>query len=87
MRTENLLSWCREYRERQIAMSEIKEVKRVTKIKFKCLLCNTEIDIKVPIQSRGNFFYVDTPRKHCGVCFSELDQVVDGREKQEENGG
>ena len=59
------------------------KMKTTTTIKLKCLICGTQVEMKVPVKSFGQLFYVEVPPRYCGVCFAELEQVVDGREKEE----
>lgn len=66
-------------------MDEKNKIKKVVTIKLKCLLCSAETEIKVPVRSHGNLFYIDVPRKHCGRCFSELTQIIDNRGGDEKN--
>ena len=62
------------------------KVKTTTIIKLKCSVCGTQTEIKVPIRSHGNLFYVEVPRRYCGTCFVELEQIIDGREKKGKTG-
>lgn len=84
MLTEQLLEWCRKYREKSIVLCEREREKmnRTVTIKLKCPLCNAQAEIKVPIQSRENLFYIEIPERHCAKCFLILDQIIDGREKE-----
>jgi len=64
----------------------MEKIKTTATIKLKCLLCGTQTEMKVPVKSHGQLFYIDTPRRHCGKCFVELEQVIDGREKEDKDG-
>jgi len=62
------------------------EIKKTATVKLKCLVCGTQTEMKVPVKSFEQLFYIEVPPRYCGKCYTELEQIIDGRGKEGENG-
>jgi len=61
------------------------EIKKTAIVRLKCLVCGTQAEMKVPVKSFGQLFYIEVPPRYCGKCFVELEQIINNRGSNETN--